>query len=81
MDNQIEKLENDLNVLKNRFAYEINKLEKQNKGLKEQIILDLKKGLLIEIDGLKELSTRLQNNDSKILDMYIQNMEQNLNIF
>ena len=80
MNKEIEKLENELSALKNRFAYEINKLEKQNKSLKEQIILDLKKGLLIEIDGLKELSTQLQENDSKILNMYIQNMEQNLNI-
>ncbi len=80
MNKEIEKLENDFNGLKNRFAYEINKLEKQNKGLKEQIISDLKKGMLIEIEGLRELSTRLQDDDSKILDMYIQNMEQNLNI-
>lgn len=80
MNKEIEKPENELSALKNRFAYEINKLEKQNKSLKEQIILDLKKGMLIEIDGLKELSTQLQENDSKILNMYIQNMEQNLNI-
>jgi hypothetical protein len=77
----IESNEIKLKELNERFEYERNRADKQNKDLKNSLITSIQNSIKIEIEELNNFADNLQQNDCEILKRIIDNINQSLKSF
>lgn len=72
-------LKEELAKTKNRLEFEIEKYEKQIRGLKSGIYSKMKENLQIELNGIENIAKRLPDEFSQKLSLWVDNLYQILN--
>lgn len=75
----ITSLEQKLQLETNRLEFEGNMYDNQIQDLRTAIVTGLQNDLALELNSLNDFSNGLQQNDSEILRMFIDNINQKLN--
>jgi hypothetical protein len=75
-DNMIASLKAEIIKKNDLLDFEVNKYERQLKGLRNGLMSKMKEDLQLEIEGITEITNRLQQQDQVTLRCYIRNITQ-----